>query len=198
MDAWLALRDARGRLWRGGAAKFFADGVIDAGTAWLEEPDTHGESTGSFWPDPQRLAASITSVRPRGLPGRDAHDRRRRRALRPGHLRQQARRPAPARAPRDAAGRSRRDDRRAAGVIASMQPVHLAACAATARQLERAARPRARRPRLPDARPARRRRAAHAGQRLAGRRRRPAARSRRRAAAAAAVRRSTPSCPSRR
>ena len=28
------------RLWRGGVAKFFADGVIDAGTAWLEAPDT--------------------------------------------------------------------------------------------------------------------------------------------------------------
>jgi predicted amidohydrolase YtcJ len=40
-------------------AKFFADGVIDAGTAWLSEPDTHGEGLSSFWPDPDRLARSI-------------------------------------------------------------------------------------------------------------------------------------------
>ena len=43
LEARLPLRDARGRLWRGGVAKFFADGVIDTGTAWLEAPDTHGD-----------------------------------------------------------------------------------------------------------------------------------------------------------
>jgi predicted amidohydrolase YtcJ len=59
MQDWLRLRDARGQLWRGGVAKFFADGVIDTGTAWLSEPDTHGEGTSSFWPDPSRLARSI-------------------------------------------------------------------------------------------------------------------------------------------
>jgi predicted amidohydrolase YtcJ len=58
-EAQLPLRDARGQLWRGGVAKFFADGVIDTGTAWLEEPDTHGEGTDSFWPDPQRFARAI-------------------------------------------------------------------------------------------------------------------------------------------
>lgn len=46
------LRDERGRLWRGGAAKFFIDGVIDSGTAWLDEPDTSGDGTEPFWPDP--------------------------------------------------------------------------------------------------------------------------------------------------
>ncbi|MDA0165843.1 amidohydrolase [Solirubrobacter ginsenosidimutans] len=56
LAARIALRDARGRLWCGGVAKFFADGVIDAGTAWLEAPDTQGESTASFWPDPERMA----------------------------------------------------------------------------------------------------------------------------------------------
>jgi predicted amidohydrolase YtcJ len=58
-QAQLALRDVRGRLWRGGAVKFFADGVIDSGTAWLEEPDTHGESRQPFWPDPERMARAI-------------------------------------------------------------------------------------------------------------------------------------------
>jgi predicted amidohydrolase YtcJ len=57
LAARLALRDARGRLWSGGVAKFFADGVIDTGTAWLEAPDTHGEGTAPFWPDPDRMAA---------------------------------------------------------------------------------------------------------------------------------------------
>jgi predicted amidohydrolase YtcJ len=59
MRDWLGLRDARGRLWSGGVAKFFADGVIDSGTAWLSEPDTHGQGTTPFWPDPSRLASSI-------------------------------------------------------------------------------------------------------------------------------------------
>lgn len=59
IEAWLGLRDARGALWRGGVAKFFADGVIDAGTAWLDAPDTHGESVTPFWPDPERMARAI-------------------------------------------------------------------------------------------------------------------------------------------
>lgn len=45
-------RDARGRRWRGGVAKFFIDGVIDTGTAWLCEPDSEGEGLIPFWPDP--------------------------------------------------------------------------------------------------------------------------------------------------
>jgi predicted amidohydrolase YtcJ len=57
LETRLMLRDERGRLWTGGTAKFFADGVIDAGTAWLEAPDTHGAGTTPFWPDPQRMAA---------------------------------------------------------------------------------------------------------------------------------------------
>lgn len=56
LEHLLTLRDVRGRLWRGGVVKFFADGVIDAGTAWLEAPDTHGESLTPFWPDPERMA----------------------------------------------------------------------------------------------------------------------------------------------
>ena len=59
MRAQLALRDAGGRLWRGGVAKFFADGVIDSGTAWLEQPDSRGAGTEPFWPQPERLARAI-------------------------------------------------------------------------------------------------------------------------------------------
>lgn len=52
-DAVLRLCGERGSLWRGGAAKFFMDGTVEAGTAWLFEPDVNGESTLPYWPDPQ-------------------------------------------------------------------------------------------------------------------------------------------------
>jgi hypothetical protein len=58
-EEYVALRDAAGTLWRGGAAKFFADGVIDSGTAWLEEPDTRGDGNLPFWPDPARYDAAV-------------------------------------------------------------------------------------------------------------------------------------------
>ncbi|HKI91183.1 MAG TPA: amidohydrolase family protein [Gaiellaceae bacterium] len=59
---WAALlphRDARGRRFTGGVAKFFVDGVIDAGTGWLYEPDTEGEGALPFWPDPARYRAAV-------------------------------------------------------------------------------------------------------------------------------------------
>ena len=37
--------------------------MIDAGTAWLEAPDTHGEGTTPFWPDPERMARVDGAVR---------------------------------------------------------------------------------------------------------------------------------------
>ncbi|MGH3144179.1 MAG: amidohydrolase [Rubrobacter sp.] len=59
MRSLLPLRDERGRLWRGGVAKFFIDGVIDTGTAWLDEPDTSGDGTRPFWPDPAAYDAAV-------------------------------------------------------------------------------------------------------------------------------------------
>ena len=59
MRADLALRDAGGRRWRGGAAKFFIDGVVETGTAWLIEPDSLGEGLLPYWPDPDRYAAAV-------------------------------------------------------------------------------------------------------------------------------------------
>ncbi len=58
-DALLPHRDVRGRRFRGGVAKFFIDGVIDAGTGWLYEPDTEGEGTLPFWPDPAHYRAAV-------------------------------------------------------------------------------------------------------------------------------------------
>jgi len=59
MRAQLALRDVSGRRWQGGSAKFFIDGTIEGGTAWLVEPDVDGACTEPFWPDPAKYTAAI-------------------------------------------------------------------------------------------------------------------------------------------
>jgi len=53
------VREAGGHLWRGGVAKFFIDGVIDSGTAWLDEPDTMGDGAEPFWPDPADYTKAV-------------------------------------------------------------------------------------------------------------------------------------------
>lgn len=63
-DEWTELlphRDARGRRWRAGVAKFFIDGVIDAGTGWLYDPDSEGEGTLPFWPDPEHYRRAVAT-----------------------------------------------------------------------------------------------------------------------------------------
>ena len=127
LETRLALRDERGRLWCGGTAKFFADGVIDAGTAWLEAPDTHGEGTAAVLARPgadgqvmERFAAAGFQLATHTIG--DAAVR----FTLATYLRARQRHAPPARAPRDAPRRPRRRDRRR-GVTASMQPVHLAA-----------------------------------------------------------------------
>jgi predicted amidohydrolase YtcJ len=60
MKSRISLCGIRGCRWRGGTAKFFIDGVIDTGTAWLVEPDTEGDGTKPFWPDPQRYRDAVT------------------------------------------------------------------------------------------------------------------------------------------
>jgi predicted amidohydrolase YtcJ len=52
--AMLAHADVRGRLWRTGTAKFFLDGVLDSGTAWLVDPGPGGVNAAPFWPDLDR------------------------------------------------------------------------------------------------------------------------------------------------
>lgn len=48
-----------GRLWSVAAVKLFMDGTIDGGTAWLHEPDCHGESTAAYWHDPQDYTEAV-------------------------------------------------------------------------------------------------------------------------------------------
>lgn len=61
-----ALQGVGGRRWQVRGAKLFIDGTIDNGTAWLAEPDTLGESTSPYWPDPAAYARAIAWL--------DAHD----------------------------------------------------------------------------------------------------------------------------
>lgn len=69
-DAWddlARLQTRRGDRWRIEGVKFFLDGTIDNGTAWLETPDAHGESTASVWHDTEEYAAAIRFFAERGI-----------------------------------------------------------------------------------------------------------------------------------
>jgi predicted amidohydrolase YtcJ len=57
-----------GRRWRVAGVKMFMDGTIDNGTAWLERPDCHGESTHAFWPDPQEYTRVVAELHRAGVP----------------------------------------------------------------------------------------------------------------------------------
>jgi predicted amidohydrolase YtcJ len=56
-----------GRRWTVHGVKFFLDGTIDGGTAWLEAPDTHGQSTSSVWSDPADYAAAMRFFAENGI-----------------------------------------------------------------------------------------------------------------------------------
>lgn len=57
-----------GRLWRRHGVKLFLDGTVDNGTAWLREPDCHGESVRSTWHSPAHYAAAIERFAAAGVP----------------------------------------------------------------------------------------------------------------------------------
>lgn len=59
-DALIGATGSGGRLWRLHGVKFFLDGTIDNGTAWLTHADCHGQSVRSTWPSPSHYAAAIT------------------------------------------------------------------------------------------------------------------------------------------
>ncbi|WP_275464747.1 amidohydrolase [Streptomyces noursei] len=66
--ALIAQQGTGGRLWRTAGVKLFMDGTIDNGTAWLERPDCHGESTHAFWPDPAAYTRTIGQLHAAGVP----------------------------------------------------------------------------------------------------------------------------------
>lgn len=55
----LGLLGAAGRRWRVGTAKFFLDGVLDSGTAWLVEPGPGGVNAAPFWPSLERYSELV-------------------------------------------------------------------------------------------------------------------------------------------
>jgi hypothetical protein len=65
--ALVRLSGERGSLWRGGAGKFFMDGTVEAGTAWLFEPDVNGEGTLPYWPDPQEYRKAVAQFAAAGF-----------------------------------------------------------------------------------------------------------------------------------
>ncbi|AEV83888.1 amidohydrolase [Actinoplanes sp. SE50] len=64
----VAKQRLHGRRWQVEGAKFMIDGTVDGGTAWLDEPDSLGESTASIWPDPGEYAAAARHLAGHGVP----------------------------------------------------------------------------------------------------------------------------------
>ncbi|MFT3864671.1 MAG: amidohydrolase [Solirubrobacterales bacterium] len=67
LAALLVKGEEAGRRWRGGVAKFFVDGVIESGTAWLYEPDSEGMGQAPFWPTAERYAEAVRSFAAAGF-----------------------------------------------------------------------------------------------------------------------------------
>ncbi|MFE0703393.1 amidohydrolase [Streptomyces sp. NPDC058872] len=63
----ISLQGLGGESWRVAGVKLFMDGTIDNGTAWLEHPDCHGESTHAFWPDPEAYTRVIGELHRAGV-----------------------------------------------------------------------------------------------------------------------------------
>ncbi|MFI8290780.1 amidohydrolase [Streptomyces sp. NPDC085614] len=59
LDGLVRLQRRAGRMWRVGGVKFFMDGTVEGGTAWLEHADCHGRGTDAFWPDPAAYSAAV-------------------------------------------------------------------------------------------------------------------------------------------
>ena len=67
LDELVALQGRGGRHWRTGGVKFFMDGTVEGGTAWLEHADCHGQGTDAFWPDPDAYAAAVRHLHAAGV-----------------------------------------------------------------------------------------------------------------------------------
>ncbi|MEV8305846.1 amidohydrolase [Streptomyces flavidovirens] len=67
LDELVALQKESGRLWRVGGVKFFMDGTVEGGTAWLEHADCHGQGTEAFWPDPAAYTQAVRHLHTAGV-----------------------------------------------------------------------------------------------------------------------------------
>ncbi|WP_407553467.1 amidohydrolase [Streptomyces sp. Pv4-95] len=59
LDHLVELQRLGGRHWQVGGVKFFMDGTVEGGTAWLEHADCHGQGTAAFWPDPAAYTHAV-------------------------------------------------------------------------------------------------------------------------------------------
>ncbi|WP_042416817.1 amidohydrolase [Streptacidiphilus anmyonensis] len=67
LEELVALQREAGRNWLVGGVKFFMDGTVEGGTAWLEHPDCHGQSRDSFWLDPEAYTAAVHRLHAAGV-----------------------------------------------------------------------------------------------------------------------------------
>ncbi|MGW7430953.1 amidohydrolase [Streptomyces sp. NPDC054861] len=67
LEELVRLQKRTGRLWRVGGVKFFMDGTVEGGTAWLEHADCHGQGTDAFWPDPAAYSAAVRHFHAAGI-----------------------------------------------------------------------------------------------------------------------------------
>ena len=68
LEATLALQGQGGSRWEVRGVKFFVDGTIDNGSAWLTTPDAYGQGTRSIWTDPAEYRAALLYFVSRGVP----------------------------------------------------------------------------------------------------------------------------------
>ncbi|MBC2907468.1 amidohydrolase [Streptomyces cupreus] len=67
LEELVAWQRRGGRHWRVGGVKFFMDGTVEGGTAWLEHPDFHGQGTEAFWPDPVAYSDAVRHLHRAGV-----------------------------------------------------------------------------------------------------------------------------------
>ncbi|WP_017935315.1 amidohydrolase [Nocardioides sp. Iso805N] len=63
----LQLQRRRGRRWAVEAVKFFMDGTVEGGTAWLEHPDCHGQSHDASWRDTAAYTKAVETFAAAGV-----------------------------------------------------------------------------------------------------------------------------------
>ncbi|GAB3854341.1 amidohydrolase [Nocardioides maradonensis] len=63
----LAVQGRHGRRWSVEAVKFFMDGTVEGGSAWLEHPDCHGQGDAAFWRDPAAYTKAVQRLAEAGV-----------------------------------------------------------------------------------------------------------------------------------
>lgn len=67
LERVIALQGRHGERWVVDGVKLMLDGTVDLGTAWLHEPDTHGESTASLWLNVEDYRHAVHTLAKQGI-----------------------------------------------------------------------------------------------------------------------------------